>query len=136
MSENNEIWVLVFQGNEKKINQMTDEIKPFTEQDFDKYFDKLFSRRFINSILKLKSEELNKKDEIETVVMKDGNATTYKMYATVNNVEKTLTLNLSSNTIIKDKKGEVQDGGESNVIYIFTLPENGQLKFHQIRLAG
>ena len=135
MNENNEIWYLVYEQGEKQIARLPGKIKPFTESDFDRYFDRLFSKYFIKSILKIKSEELNKKLEIETIELKDGN-TSYKMYVTVDNVKKTLTLNLSSDTVIKDEYGEVQDGGEFNIIYTFDIIENRQLKFKEVRLAG
>lgn len=58
------------------------------------------------------------------------------MYATVDKDEKTLSLNLSIDTEIKDDNGEVQDGGEYSIFYIFKIIENRWLKFKQVRLAG
>jgi hypothetical protein len=136
MNESNEIWYLVSGGYEKKAGQFSDKTRPFTASDFDKYFDKLFSKRFINSILKIKSEELYKNGEYETVELKEGNATTYKMYATVYKDKKALSLHVWSNTVHKDENGEVLDGGEYSIIYNFTIAESGQLKFVQVRLAG
>ena len=135
MNENNEIWYLVYEQNDKEISRLPNKIKPFTESDFDKYFDKLFPKGFIKSILKVRSEYLTKEEETETIGLKDGN-TTYKIYTTVDKVEKTLTLNLSGDTEIKDENGEIQDGGEFNIIYIFNIIENSRLKFKQVRLAG
>jgi hypothetical protein len=135
MNANNEIWYLVYTGD-KRIRQLPDTIKPFTEQDFDKYFDKLFSKRFINTILKIKSEDLYKKGEVETIEFKESSNTIYKMYATFNKKECTLILNLFSDSVIKDEKGEVQDGGEYSVIYEFVVLKNGQIKFKQVGLAG
>src|SRR5687768_853774 len=33
MNPNNEIWYLVYEGNDKAINLLSDQIKPFTEKD-------------------------------------------------------------------------------------------------------
>ncbi len=135
MNVNNEIWSLVYEGNTKEFYTIPDSIKPFTEQDFDKYFNKLFSKRFINTILKIKSEDLLRIGNAETKDFEEGN-TTYKMYATFNKAKRTLSLNLSSNTITKDETGEIQDGGEFSIGYQFDILKNGQLKLKQVRLAG
>lgn len=61
MNNNNEIWHLVYDENEKQISRLTKDIKPFTVQDFDKYFDNIFSNKFLNTVTKLKLDDLNKK---------------------------------------------------------------------------
>ena len=71
MNENNEIWYLAYDQNEKLIEKLPEKIKPFTEQDFDKYFDKIFSKRFINCILKIKTDELYKKGANTTIDFND-----------------------------------------------------------------
>src|SRR5882724_4180110 len=44
MNDNNEIWSLVHDGNEKGAQLMSaDKIKPFAEKDFDRYYGKIFS---------------------------------------------------------------------------------------------
>jgi hypothetical protein len=37
---------------------------------------------------------------------------------------------------MKDKDGEVLDGGEFSVNYMFSILTNGQIRFKQVRLAG
>jgi len=136
LNYNNEIWYLASGDDEKVISKLSDEIEPFTEKDFDKYFENLFPKRFINAILKIKTEELYKKLDVETTEFREGNSTTYKMYATFDKAKQKLTLNLASKTVHKDEHGEVLDGGEYNVAYIFDILKNGQIKFKQVRLAG
>ncbi|MES1225289.1 MAG: hypothetical protein ABUT20_57950 [Bacteroidota bacterium] len=136
MSENNEIWDLVTDGNTEPLKLHPGKIKPFTEKDFDQYFGKLFSRRFINALLKVKTDELYKKGETATIQLSEEKATTYQMIASFDKDDKTLNLNLASNTIMKDKDGEVLDGGEFSINYIFSILANGQIRFSQVRMAG
>ncbi len=135
MNEANEIWYIAY-DNEKQISSLPSKIKPFTEKDFDKYYDKIFSKAFLTAVMKIKSEELFRKNETETPDFKEGKNTTYKMYATVDKPAKLLSLNLAFNTVIKDDKGEVQDGGESNIIYQFKITGDNKIIFKQIRIAG
>jgi hypothetical protein len=137
MNDNNEIWFLVYGGDKKGTQLMgSDKKKPFTEKDFDLYYEKLFSKRFIKAILKIKTEELVKKAETATAEIGDGKATTYKIYASFDKDEHMLSLNLSSNTQEKDENGAVMDGGEFSILYQFTILKNGHIKFRQVRLAG
>lgn len=135
MNEANEIWFIAY-ADEKKISALPSKIKPFTEKDFDKYYDKLISKSFITALLKIKSDVLFKKGETETIELKEGKKTTYKMYASVDKATKILSLNLAFNTMIKDENGEIQDGGESNIIYQFKVISNSKIIFKQIRIAG
>lgn len=135
INDNNEIWYLIYGDDEKTMDKIAGANKSFTESDFDKHFNKLFPRIFITVFLKIKTEELYTKGEAETVEIKEGN-TTYKLYATVDNATKILSLNLASNTIIKDNNGEVQDGGEFSVIYQFDILDKKQTRFKGVRLAG
>jgi hypothetical protein len=136
MNDNNEIWYLVYGGSKKAINMLSETIKPFTDKDFDLYFDKLFSKNFINAMLKIKTGDLYTKNETETIEFHEGKATTYQIDAVFDKADNTLNLNLSSKTIIKNKDGETEDGGESSVVYMFKVSKNGKLKFMQVRLAG
>ena len=136
LSSGNQIWYLAYNGNEKALNLLNDKTKPFTEKDFYLYFDKIFSRLFINAILKIKTNELNNKGETESIELNDGKATTYKMIATFEKSTYSLSLNLASNTIEKDTNGEILDGGEFNIIYQFEISSTGQLKLKQVELAG
>lgn len=136
LSSGNQIWYLAYNGNEKALNLLNDKTKPFTEKDFYLYFDKIFSKLFINAILKIKTNELNNKGETESIELNDGKATTYKMIATFEKSAHSLSLNLASNTIEKDTNGEILDGGEFNIIYQFEISSTGQLKIKQVELAG
>jgi len=138
MNQSNEIWYLVYEGNIESIKLLSDEIKPFTEKDFELYFDKIFPQTFVRSINKIKSEELFKIGETESIELKEGK-TTYKAYATYSKESKTLTLNLAFNTPIKTIDGEgqeIEEPGEYNIIYIFNVLDRSGIKFKQIRLAG
>jgi uncharacterized beta-barrel protein YwiB (DUF1934 family) len=132
LNENNQIWYLIY----KDAAFNSDRIIPFTEQDFEKYFNKLFSRRFITSILKIKSDSVNNSGEYKTKEFTEDKSTTYGMVANFDKKESTLELNLWSNSIIKDENGEVQDGGEFSIIYEFSIKEDGSLIFKQVKVAG
>lgn len=125
---NKDIWYLAYEGDER-INQLPDTTKPFTEEDFHKYFDKLFSRRFINAIQKIKSEELHKNGTFGTAEFQEDKDATYRMEGTFNKEECSLELNLFSNTV------KVQDNGEGSIIYEFTV-KNGEIKLIGVWLAG
>jgi hypothetical protein len=135
MNTNNEIWYLVSENNGQMISKIPNKIKPFTEKDFDKDFDKIFESKFINTILKIKTDELYKNKYFETIEFKEAD-TTYKMYAQFDNERKILSLNLELNILIKDEDGKTEDVGESSVIYEFKVISSGHIKFIQIRLAG
>ena len=137
LNDNNEIWSLVYNGDEKRIQLISpDNKKPFTEKDFDRYYEKIFSKRFTKIVLKIKTEELFKKGETKTDGVSDGKATTYEIDASFDKKEQMLYLNLSSNTVEKDENGEVMDGGEFSILYEFAVLKNGHIKFRQVRLAG
>jgi hypothetical protein len=131
LNENNQIWYLIYKDSAFN----SDRIIPFTEQDFEKYFNKLFSPRFIASILKIKSDSLNN-GEYKTKEFREDKSTTYGMVANFDKKESTLELNLWSNSIIKDENGEVQDGGEFSILYEFRIKEDGSLIFRQVKVAG
>jgi hypothetical protein len=134
MNEQNGIWYLVYSGHEKKLSNISDSIKPFTEKDFDKYFDALFPKRFIDCLLKIKSEELWKTGSVDSKAIKDGN-TTYIMYATFDKSDNTLSLNLNSNSPFKTDDGEMESS-EFSEIYEFTVLSNGKIKFVRVSQAG
>ena len=135
LNENNEIWFLVYGGDGKAATLLSAKIKPFLEKDFDRYFSKLFSKQFINALLKIKTGQLYKTGEAETITLKEG-ATSYKMYAIFDTAKNELSLNLASNTPVKDTNGEILDAGEFNAIYYFNVLTNGHIKFKQVRIAG
>jgi hypothetical protein len=131
----NEIWYLAYDQNEKAIDKLRDIVKPFTEAAFYKYFDKIFTKNFVKSLLKIKADELYKRGTYQTLEFKDS-STTYILYSTYNKTENTLEFNFASKTEYKDEKGESLDSGEFNVIYYFEITKKGHVKFKQIRLAG
>ncbi len=137
LNENSRIWQLIYLDNEKEFDKIPDDkIKSFTEKDFDKYFDKIFPKRFISCIQKIKREELSKTGTYQTSEFKEGKATTYLMYVTYDKTDSSLELNLASNTVRKDENGEILDGGEFSVMYIFLVKKNGQIQLTSIGLAG
>ena len=137
LNPNNEIWYLVLQESELSKQQFSgDKIVPFYEKDLTLYFSKIFTKPFIKSILKIKTDELYKKGYIETPKQYTDSSSSCRMYVTYEKKSGLLTLNLAYNQITKDDEGNILDGGESNVIYFFTVQKNGRLLFKEIRLAG
>jgi len=134
LNENNEIWSLV--GDEtEKLPDINDPITPFTEKDYERYFAKLFPKQFVQALLKVKSAELAKKGEYETIEIKEKEVT-YKMNASVDKESNTLQLILSSVADLRDENGEALDGGESSVGYYFDIISNKTIRFKGIRMAG
>ena len=134
----NEIWYLVLTEKEYKKRGITGNkgIVAFKEEDLVKYYKKIFTEPFVKSLLKVKSEELCKKNTFETPEQYESDYTKYKMYASYDGETGILSFNLAYNTVLKDKKGNVEDAGESNVIYNFTVEKDGHIFFKEIRLAG
>ena len=60
-NEGNEIWYLAYADNEKASDKLEQTVKPFSEKDFDKYFDKIFTKNLIKCFLKIKTDDLYKK---------------------------------------------------------------------------
>ena len=138
MNGNNEMWYLAKTGNDEALNLPSDSIKPFTEKDFDKYYDKIFSKPFINCLLKIKTQELYDKGHYESVEFKEGKST-YSLSVTVDKEDNTLQLNLFVKFPYKseDENGkDIEEFGESAVLYYFSILNNTQLKFKQIYMAG
>jgi hypothetical protein len=137
IDENNEIWYLAYDFSEPLTNKLGGNVKPFTEGDFHKYFNRLFPKSFINCLLKIKTDTLYKEDSYETRTFEDSLASTsYKMYVTLDRSESTLTLNLASQPVYRHKEDEDQDGGEFNIIYLFKITRKGHIKLQSVRLAG
>jgi hypothetical protein len=130
---NNEIWQLIYDGNESKLKTITEEAKSLSEAEFDKYFNKIFPKEFVNSILKIKTDVLLRQHGYETIMIKDGHKS-YKTYASYDKQENVLTLNFYSETPIDIGDGEV-DKAEFSIVYYFEVKE-GHLSFKKIMLAG
>lgn len=105
---------------------------PFTEKDFIKYYNQLFSKVFIKGLLKIKSDDLYQNAYAETPSIADGNKKNFKLIATYERGEQLLSFNIS----ISEKSGDSDDVIENNIIYYFTILQNGRLLFKEIRLAG
>jgi hypothetical protein len=135
IQEEHEIWYLVL-GNAFKGAPEDGNVKPFTEKDFDRYYTKLFSRNFINGILKIKTDDLYRKGEIETAPMKAGPGLSMIVYASFDKKKHILSINLAYNGDTGTNNGEDADAIEYNEIYQFHVLQDGRLQFHQVRLAG
>ena len=136
-NENNEIWYLEGIADEKFLKKITDKITPFTETEFDKHYDKIFTTYFLKAILKIKSEILFKKGEYETIEL-TNDETKYKIYATYDKKNRGITLNLDVETPIKlnDGENDLVETAEYNIFYIFKIEDGNNIKFKQIRIAG
>lgn len=131
LGKDDDIWSVIHWYDEGEYDP-----KPFNEKEFDQNFHKIFPKRLINGILKVKSAELGKNGYCETMTFKEGDTNTYQILATADYQEKTFTLNLSITTYVKNKKGVVEFGGESSIVYVFAIVDKSKLKLRQISLAG
>lgn len=135
-NERNEIWYLIYDHDDKKaIEKLQNTIKPFTEADFEKHFETIFSENFVKSLLKIKTDELYEKGIYETPEIKE-NETIYIIYSNFNRTKKTLELNFALKTEYNDSNGELVDGGEFSVIYCFVITKQGHIKLKEVRIAG
>lgn len=134
LNEGNEIWYLAYSNNEKAIDKLPQTAKPFTDADFDKYFEKLFPKPLLKCFLKIKMEELYKTGKSESPEIKDS-ITTYKLYTSYDKASKTLELNFATNTPYKISATEYEPG-ESNYIYRFVVLKNGHIILKRILIAG
>ena len=133
-NEGNEIWYLAYFNSENAFDKLNGTVKPFTEKDFDNYFKNIFSDQLIKCLLKIKTDELYKKGKSESPELKDS-STTYKLYATYNKIDKTIELNLATNTPYKISETEYE-AGESSLVYLFEILKNGHIKFKRLLIAG
>jgi len=133
-NEGNEIWYLAYSGDEKATDSLDQNVKPFTEKDFDKYFNKIFTKPLIKCLLKIKTNELYNTGKSESPEIKDS-STTYKLYATFDKANRTVELNLATKTRYKISGTEYEEG-ESNFIYRFMILKNEHIKLKRILIAG
>jgi hypothetical protein len=127
----NEVWYFVEADKKDLPDPETDDVKPFTEKDYDKYYDRFFGELFTKALLKIKTAELAGNHHFETPVLRDE-VTEYKLNATVDKETKTLTLFLTANTT-EGESGEVY---ESSTWYNFEIINNRDIKLFQITMAG
>jgi hypothetical protein len=133
-NQGNEIWYLAYSNNEKALDKLNKNVKPFTEKDFDKYFDAIFSNHFIKCLLRIKADELYKSCKSESPVYTDG-LNTYILYATYHKAKQMLVLNFATKTAYKISETEYETG-ETNFIYQFVVLKNGFIKLKRIEIAG
>lgn len=126
------IWGIVYAGTKEYDTHGFDTI-PFTEKDFDKFYDKLFTKTFIKCLLKIKSEELYKKGKVSSPKLEEE-AMIHTLHADVSE-DNTLTLNLSSSGHYTVEEGE-SDKIEFNVMFSFSILENGKIKLKKVMMAG
>lgn len=124
-----DIWNLVLGSEAEKEN--TKHRSSFTENDFNKFYTKLFPQHFIKALLKIKTEDLYKKGRFETQMLKDGDLG-FKIFANYSLAESLLELNLYSEVKVDDETGKA----ETSIIYYFTVTKEGRLVFKQVMLAG
>jgi hypothetical protein len=136
LNPNNEIWYLILPEDQLSKGKFSgSKIIPFNEKDLVQHYNNIFPKKFVKSILKIKTDELYKKGYVETAEQGDSTAT-YVMYVTYDKQAGLLSLNLAYNNIIRNEEDGSSDVEESNVIYYFTVQKNGKLFFKEIRLAG
>ena len=130
----NDLWYVVLENSNRSLSTFKDSSNLFTENDFDKNFNNLFSVQFIHSFLKIKMNELYVNGEsISPDFTEDS--TTYRMHATYSKIEKTIDLSLNINSSLKISETEF-DPYESSFIYQFEILKNGQIKFKKLFIAG
>ncbi len=133
-NEGNEIWYLAYSDNEKVTEKLNENVKPFTEKDFDKYFNQIFTKQLVKCFLKIKTDDLYKTGKSESPEIKDS-STTYKLYVTFDKTDKTIELNLATKMPYKISDTEYEPG-ESNCIYRFQISKKGHIKLKRILIAG
>lgn len=132
--DNPDIWNFAFENGPFAVEYETAQ-EEFSEGDFDKAYDNIFSKPFINSILKIKSDSLLLNNHFETVEFNEKDSLFYNMAATVDQEQQKLNLSLNIKTTFKIDKNEYENT-ESSYIFIFKILNNHKIKFLQIIIAG
>ncbi len=127
-AENNEVWYLVQDNIDQTADAMS---RPFTEVDFDKYFNKVFDKSFINSILKIKADSLFG-GNVSSPDFLEGDTLMYNMNVRFNPYDHTHTIDVSMYYETYDR-GEGKT--ESSTIYRFDIVK-GHLKWRGVRMVG
>lgn len=114
------------------------EEKDFTEKDFDKYHSKIFTKGFINAILKIKSDKIFTENGFET-----GKVGDKKFYSKITVIsENNRKGNFLYLDLIENKEFDSESNPDEKVMeeiftrYIFEILESGKLKFLNLELAG
>ena len=123
-NEGNEIWLL---ADSKLVMEIDpDNIKPFTEADYDKYFSSIFAMDLRKTLEKMNTDQLFRTHEStspEIEVVKDVKSITTATYDKANN----------KLTLVLNNKGEEF---ETSIIYQFDVNPEQKFKFRQVRMAG
>lgn len=134
--ELNFIWFICQDPGEEEYPDLS---IPFTEDDFDKSYKNVFSKQFIKSLLKVKTQELYEKGTFETIELQEF-PLKYKIYADFYKKTKRLSLALYTEELMYEMQSEVEVPKdqyiESSIIYEFEVNENNEIKFKRIQLAG
>jgi hypothetical protein len=129
MNENNEIWDHVLDSG-----MVMEGIKPFTEKDFDKYYNKLFIKEFVQGLLKVRTDVLYRDHYFATAEFKRDSGYSFQLYARYFPEESILELNVAFRGVIELEEGP--EVSEYNVVYQFDVIDEKLIRFRQIRLAG
>lgn len=129
-SDKNELWILIDEKGFESFEE--NQAKPISKELFYKNIDKIFSKEFIQLVLKVKSDslrfgkeyEISTKDEIEKLLFNFES----KSFSILHN-----TVFIYDNET-KDTNDDFTT--ESAKIYHFEVNKSGQLKFKSISLAG
>lgn len=132
--EGNDIWYLAYSFSEKAIEKLDQDVKPFTEKDFNQYFNSIFPKPLIKCFLKIKTDELYKKGKSESPEIKDS-ITTYQLLVTFENKTNTVLLNFATNKTYKISETEYETA-ETNYGYEFQILQNGHIKLKKIFISG
>lgn len=135
--EGSSIWALceLTEAERRNRDQEVGNTDAFYEKDFDRYYKRIFNKKFLTGILKLKSAALLSKGKTETEEFPDA-STPFVMHATMDEELKTLQLNMAFRNNGTDEDGNYVSEGEYNVIYIFDVIDGRKLMFKKIVIAG
>jgi len=126
---NSGLWALV---ENQDIETGTKYSDPFTESDFDKYKDVIFSEDFMASLFSVEPMKLTKSKTYSTLRLKKQREElelTYWMQCEYRPADEMI---LSLNYEFDDKGEKV----ETSFIYFFSLDKNGVPTFKKVMLAG
>jgi len=133
---NDNLWYLSLLDNEILYDKL--KTTAFTQKDFDKYFDKLFSPKYVKCLLKVKSEILFEKGHYETssLIRKTEDNTIERIWMNAIYDKKTKSLRLMLNDYEYENYQDKDALFESNIEYDFQYDENCNLKFVKFIFAG
>lgn len=107
---------------------INNEIDSYTEANYEKDFNRIFPKKFIQTILKIKSQKLFETGSVKTpFILEQEKEERYKAYANYYKKDSTLQINIYIETEfeIGEGKDKTTERGESSLIYTFKIsPEN------------